>query len=226
MSPVVRADADPDRIARAGLSRVFEPDAAVWDLVDRHGAAGLWQRLRAGGSGLPGPLLARAGPRLAEADPAADLIAAARCGARLVCPGDAEWPPGADAVAGRYPPPIALWVRGVPELAAFLDRSVAVVGSRAASDYGEYVAADFGSGLADRGWTVVSGAAYGIDGAAHRGALAAGVGTVAVLACGVDISYPGAIRLCSIGSLRKACSSASGHPAARRNGCVFWSATA
>jgi DNA processing protein len=46
------------------------------------------------------------------------------------------------------------------------------------------------SGLADRGWAVVSGGAYGIDAGAHRGALAAGGTTVCVLACGVDVAYP------------------------------------
>ena len=71
-------------------------------------------------------------------------------------------------------------------------RSVAVVGARACTPYGEHVAAEIGAGLADRGWTVVSGGAYGIDAAAHRGALAVDAPTVAVLACGVDVAYPAA----------------------------------
>src|SRR5690606_5921617 len=70
------------------------------------------------------------------------------------------------------------------------DRSVAVVGARAASGYGEHVATELGYALATCDLTVVSGAAYGIDGAAHRGALSAGGPTVAVLACGVDVAYP------------------------------------
>jgi DNA processing protein len=69
-------------------------------------------------------------------------------------------------------------------------RSVAVVDARASTAYGEYVASELGLGLAERGWTVVSGGAYGIDGAAHRGALAVDGPTVAVLACGVDVAYP------------------------------------
>src|SRR5690606_37041383 len=69
-------------------------------------------------------------------------------------------------------------------------RSVAVVGARAATDYGVHVATELGFGLADRGWTVVSGGAYGIDAAAHRGALTAGGVTVAVFACGIDNAYP------------------------------------
>ena len=70
--------------------------------------------------------------------------------------------------------------------------AVAVVGARACTPYGEHVAAELASGLGDRGWTVVSGGAYGIDAAAHRGALAVDGPTVAVLACGVDVAYPAA----------------------------------
>ena len=69
-------------------------------------------------------------------------------------------------------------------------RSVAVVGARACTEYGAHMAATLGAGLAERGWVVVSGGAYGVDGAAHRGALGAGGATVAVLACGVDRPYP------------------------------------
>jgi DNA processing protein len=87
-------------------------------------------------------------------------------------------------------PPLALWVRGEARLDELLDRAVAIVGSRASTAYGEHVAGEFGFGLAERGWTVVSGGAYGIDAAAHRGALAAEGRTVAVLACGVDRPYP------------------------------------
>src|SRR5918995_7190276 len=71
-----------------------------------------------------------------------------------------------------------------------VDRSVAIVGSRASTAYGEHVAGELGHQLGERGWTVVSGGAYGIDAAAHRGALAAEAPTVAVLACGVDRPHP------------------------------------
>jgi DNA processing protein len=83
-----------------------------------------------------------------------------------------------------------LWVRGAKRLGKAAGRSVSIIGSRAASAYGMSVAGDIASAVARRGWTVVSGAAYGIDGAAHRGALAADGATVAVLACGVDRAYP------------------------------------
>jgi DNA processing protein len=95
-------------------------------------------------------------------------------GGRLVCPGDAEWP----AESLVWEPerlldaaPLALWVRGPWPLAEVVERSVAVVGARAASSYGLHVAQALGAALSERGATVVSGAAYGIDAAAHRGAL-------------------------------------------------------
>ncbi|MDD9204906.1 DNA-processing protein DprA, partial [Georgenia sp. 10Sc9-8] len=96
----------------------------------------------------------------------------------LVLPGDPGWPGGLDDLGVRRP--FALWVRGP----ARLERpgAVAVVGARAATAYGEHVAAEIAAGLTDRGTTVVSGGAYGIDAAAHRGALATGGPTVAVLA--------------------------------------------
>jgi DNA processing protein len=75
-------------------------------------------------------------------------------------------------------------------LAALCQRSVAIVGSRAATAYGSYMAAELAASLAARGWTVISGGAYGVDGAAHQGALAVPGATVAVMACGIDRAYP------------------------------------
>lgn len=85
---------------------------------------------------------------------------------------------------------MGLWLRGRPSLRIWALRSVAVVGARACTGYGAHMAATLAAGLTERGWVVVSGGAYGIDGAAHRGALGAGGATVAVLACGVDRPYP------------------------------------
>ena len=107
---------------------------------------------------------------------------------RFVCPGDAEWPGQLDDLGDARP--LGLWVRGRPSLRMWALRSVAVVGARACTEYGAHMAATLAAGLAERGWVVVSGGAYGVDGAAHRGALGAGGATVAVLACGVDRPYP------------------------------------
>lgn len=88
--------------------------------------------------------------------------------------------------------PLCLWVLGDPEILNLSEDSVAVVGARAATNYGERMASDIGSTLGQWGIPVISGAAYGIDAAAHRGALAAGGITFAILACGIDIAYPSA----------------------------------
>jgi DNA processing protein len=105
-----------------------------------------------------------------------------------VTPESEEWPCALDDWGPRRP--LALWVSGAGDLAALTRRAVAVVGARACTDYGEHVAAEIAAGLGDRGWTVISGAAFGVDAAAHRGSLAVAGDTVAVLACGVDIVYP------------------------------------
>jgi DNA processing protein len=133
--------------------------------------------------------------RLEGSDPDLDLQQLARSGGGVVLPSDPEWPASRLTWSRSGPalqaPPLALFVRGRPGLAGVVERSVAVVGARAATTYGEHVAAELGLGLADRGCTVVSGGAYGIDGAAHRGALTStGAPTLAVLACGVDVAYP------------------------------------
>ena len=71
-----------------------------------------------------------------------------------------------------------------------MERSVAIVGSRAATAYGSGIATDLAADLVEQGVTVLSGGAFGIDVAAHRGALAGGGPTVCVLASGVDVAYP------------------------------------
>ena len=184
-----------ERLARAALTRIAEPgDVALAALVETHGAQAVLQGLREGRSF--GRQQAGAWRvRLAGYDPATDMAAAERVGARLVCPGDGEWPDrlgdlGRVVAREGGGVPLGLWVRGTGRLAALCDRSVAIVGSRAATAYGLEAATDIAYSVAGQGVTVVSGAAYGIDGAAHRGALAAGAPTVAVLACGVDVSYP------------------------------------
>ncbi|TGA84938.1 DNA-processing protein DprA, partial [Streptomyces sp. MZ04] len=126
--------------------------------------------------------------RAQRAGPARDLAVARDAGVRFICPGEAEWPVQLDDLGDARP--VGLWVRGRPSLRIWALRSVAVVGARACTEYGAHMAAGLGAGLAERGWVVVSGGAYGVDGAAHRGALGAGGATVAVLACGVDRPYP------------------------------------
>lgn len=181
-----------ERLARVALTRILEPGDEVGGRWLREtGAVEVVRRLVEGEERLDGVtparwegLRARAGTARAEDD----LAVARDAGVRFVCPGEAEWPAQLDDLGDARP--VGLWVRGRPSLRIWALRSVAVVGARACTEYGAHMAADLGAGLAERGWVVVSGGAYGVDGAAHRGALGAGGATVAVLACGVDRAYP------------------------------------
>ncbi|MDJ0335679.1 DNA-processing protein DprA [Salinibacterium sp. G-O1] len=132
--------------------------------------------------------LARWTPRLVSGPTIIALRQAARFGVRLRVPGDELWPAG---LADLGPSgPLALWTRGTEEAFASLGRSIALVGARAATGYGEHVTMEASAGLVDRGYAIVSGAAYGIDGMAHRAALASHGQTIAFLAGGVDRFYP------------------------------------
>ncbi|MYT23678.1 DNA-protecting protein DprA [Streptomyces sp. SID7760] len=188
-------DPDPESLARAALTRVLEPgDETGGRWLREHGAVGLI-RLLTGPDGEAATLtgvgearLAGYRRRAALADPRRDLATAARSGGRFIRPGSPQWPTQLDDLGDARP--IGLWLRGRPDLRTWALRSVAVVGARACTPYGAHMAQTLAAGLAERGWVVVSGAAYGVDAAAHRGALASGGATAAVLACGVDVAYP------------------------------------
>ncbi len=113
---------------------------------------------------------------------------ARRAGVVMITPEDPEWPVAVDDLGEHAP--LVLWVRGQVSALARPHSSVALVGARAATSYGEHMSIELSADLAGRGVTIVSGAAYGIDGAAHRAALSAGGTTVALLAGGADRSYP------------------------------------
>jgi DNA processing protein len=179
---------DEDVRARVALSRLFEPaNAELGALVRERGAAKVLAQLRAVDLD-NAKLQASARSRINGLDVDAELAGLDAVDGRIVCPGDAEWPVCLDDLGNRAP--LLLWVRGAAHLASAADEAVAMVGTRAPSAYGVEVATAMATELGDRGWTVVSGGAYGIDAAAHRGALAAGGTTIAVLACGFDVTYP------------------------------------
>lgn len=127
-------------------------------------------------------------PRLQSRVALLSLRQAARYAVRLLVPGDPAWPTGFEDLGPHAP--LALWLRGKESVLATAATSIALVGARAATGYGEHVAMEASAGLVDRGYTIVSGAAYGIDGMAHRAALASSGRTIAVLAGGVDRFYP------------------------------------
>lgn len=182
---------ESERMARVALTHIAEPgDVRLGLLVAGEGPVTALEVVRNGS--FPDPslrdLVSRWSARLAAADPAASLAACEELGGRVVCPGDIEWPSQLDDLGvGR---PHALWVRGDTDLRFGCLRSVSMVGSRAASPYGIRVASELATDLAEKGWMVVSGGAFGIDAAVHRGVLGAGGSTAAVLACGIDVAYP------------------------------------
>ncbi len=199
---------DEERRARALWAAMVEPgDLPAGALVRALGAAAAVELVAAAGRGapdwtalpgLPGPSRMRlvgAARRWASRgeEVCVDALLAdlERVGGRLVVPGDGDWPTGLDDLGDGAP--FALWCRGtLPQGRP----AVAVVGARASTGYGERVAFDLATGLVARGAAVVSGGAYGIDAAAHRGAIAGDGATLVVLAGGVDRGYPaGNVRL-------------------------------
>ena len=200
---------DPSAIARAALTYLAEPaDPALGALLELHEPTEILAAIKAN-QPCADPLCAdpllqpdetparrralaaafsRWRLRLPWLPDDAGLADADRHGIRLVCPGDPQWPARLDELGPARP--YALWLRGPADLRQACERSVSMVGSRAATGYGAYMAGELAADLGERGWAVVSGGAYGIDAAAHRGALAAGAVTIAVLACGVDFPYP------------------------------------
>ncbi|WP_420178284.1 DNA-processing protein DprA [Paenarthrobacter sp. TA1.8] len=205
---------DKERIARAALARLMEPQDSVGlalvravGAVEALGVASgelrtgqtLEQEISSllvdgGGAsswaGLPASLR-RWAPRVADLAPDRDLETMRRLGGRLIIPGDDLWP-GQLADLGLQEP-LCLWWRGQEQQLPSARQTIALVGSRDSTNYGASVTGDLAYGLAQRGYTVVSGGAYGIDAHAHRGALSGGVAsvpTIAVMAGGVDRFYP------------------------------------
>jgi len=205
---------DAERLSRAALARLMEPqDAAGLALVHVCGAvdalriatgqltagAGVEQEITAlladsgsatSWSGL-GASLKRWQPRIPDLAPERDLATMARLGGRLIIPSDDLWPVQLSDLGIQEP--ICLWWRGQEQPLPAADKCIALVGSRDSTSYGASVTGDIAYSLAQRGLTVVSGGAYGIDAHAHRAALAGGSGampTIAVMAGGVDRFYP------------------------------------
>lgn len=175
---------DDERAARIALCKVGEPmDTTIAALVTGVGPAAAWQQV----AGNSGNKYARFAARVADLDLDRIRHVADQLQIRVLIPGDLEWPTGLDDLEL---PPMCLWVRGPADLGASCVRSASVVGARLATSYGEAVAAGLAHDLVGRGFSIVSGGAFGIDAAAHRGALAAGGLTIAAMAGGVDRLYP------------------------------------
>ncbi|SEP72089.1 DNA-processing protein DprA [Arthrobacter sp. OV608] len=206
--------ADPERVARAALARLMEPqDAAglalvqicgavdalriatgqvsagtelereITSLLADSGSATSWSGMAAS--------LRRWQPRIPDLAPERDLATMARLGGRLIIPSDELWPVQLSDLGIQEP--LCLWWRGTEQPLPGAEKCIALVGSRDSTSYGASVTGDIAYSLAQRGLTIVSGGAYGIDAHAHRAALAgasAAVPTIAVMAGGVDRFYP------------------------------------
>ncbi|MBO0855407.1 MAG: DNA-processing protein DprA [Nocardia sp.] len=196
-SPRTTADAEERRLAWMYLSRVLEgPCPALSELISRVGVREAARAVRecALPESLRGPTERRRGVDRVERD----LEVMARIGGRVITPDDDEWPqwrmlglaqldPARDPEAAV---PLVLWARGPLSLRQYTEQALAVVGARCSTGYGEQAAAELAGDMAAAGWTIISGAAFGIDGTAHRAALTVGGNTIAVLACGIDRPYP------------------------------------
>lgn len=201
------------RAAVAALLRIGEPgDGLLTGLVDEVGPIAVLELIRAvaagkssaaeaaeslssivtaaAGGGQLGEAFDRWAVRGEDAQGDRDLDAVHRLDGRLVIPSDDEWPTALSDLGSAAP--LGLWIRGEAKLNAALQRAVAIVGARAASNYGTKCASDLAWDLAARGLTIVSGGAFGIDAAAHRAAIAREGTTIAFMAGGVDRFYPAA----------------------------------
>lgn len=197
LGPEGRDEPEQRLLAWVYLSRVvLGPCAPLTALIDSVGVLEAARAVRE--CRLPQVLRAATATRRAVDLAAEDVERVRRLGGRVVTPEDPEWPawrllglrqlePGRDADGAV---PLVLWVRGPMSLLGASERALAVVGARCSTGYGDRATGEIAGALAAKGWTIVSGAAFGIDAMAHRAALAVGGPTIAVLACGVDRPYP------------------------------------
>lgn len=182
-------------MARIALSMIAEPnDPTTGYVLARHGGV---ETLRLIESDDEVPGLARADvlmwrERLATRTTPGlldQMAQAEQHGFGTLIPADKEWPAGLNDLGERSP--YLLWTRGAASfLTTALSDRATITGSRAATSYGEQIAGELVTGLADEERGVVSGGAYGIEGAAHKSVLAASGQTIAVLANGLDRPYP------------------------------------
>ena len=175
-----------EEIARAKLFAAVEPGSSIFPReVLTYGAREVINRIEAGEY--------KNCEKILTADGEAVLRSCEKIGVQFLTPESKDWP---DSFFELAAPPIALTAKG--DLTLLRERSLAIVGTRNPTNYGLRIAGDFAAGFVDRGWVIVSGGAYGIDAAAHKGALIAEGGTIAVLASGLDIVYPaGHVKLFS-----------------------------
>jgi DNA protecting protein DprA len=170
--------------ARLALFSAIEGGHVFWSQeISTNGAEYVYQKLKA--AGYDSIKYAKLIERVKSADIKAIACSIENTGAEFITPEMEQWPSQLNELAAI---PIGLVVKGEPS--ALKEKSLAIVGTRNPTPYGVRNAGDFAAGFVDREWTIVSGGAYGIDSAAHKGALIAEGSTIAVLAAGIDVAYP------------------------------------
>lgn len=178
-----------DKRALLTLAHIVEPaDSAIALLVAELGAVSAVDLIAAGR--VPARHAQGLRARLTALDLDREMRKAEALGVQVVVRSDPGWPAALDDLGPARP--YALWVKGSADLAELSQRSVAIVGTRDPSSYGQHIARTWTSGLVEDDWIIVSGGAYGIDAAAHRAALDCSGRTICVLASGVDVPYPSA----------------------------------
>jgi len=169
---------------RLALFAHIEPGTSFWGReISERGAAATYDRLL--GGGYDGVKFAQLIEKVISFEAGQGLASIESAGATLLTPSHPDWPQSVDDLEV---PPIALIVKG--DTSILSHRALAIVGTRNPTPYGVRIAGDFAAGFVDRDWQIISGGAYGVDTAAHRGALVAEGRTIAVIASGVDIQYP------------------------------------
>jgi DNA processing protein len=173
-----------ERAQRLALFSAIEGGATFWSReISERGTQAVYERIRS--NGYDSIKHAALVEKVNSFESLAAFQAIEKNGSRFIIPGDSEWPLRLDELEC---PPIGIIVKGNLEILS--NPSLAIVGTRNPTPYGTRIAGDFAAGFVDREWDIVSGGAYGIDSAAHRGALVAEGRTVAVIASGIDLQYP------------------------------------
>jgi DNA processing protein len=173
-----------ERAQRLALFSAIEGGAAVWSReISEKGVQSVFERIR--GGGYDSIKYAALVEKVKSFESPAAFQSIEKAGSHFIIPGDSNWPLRLDELEC---PPIGLIVKGNLEILS--NPSLAIVGTRNPTPYGIRIAGDFAAGFVDREWDIVSGGAYGIDSAAHRGALVAEGRTIAVIASGIDLQYP------------------------------------
>ncbi|CAN1644697.1 Smf Predicted Rossmann fold nucleotide-binding protein involved in DNA uptake [Candidatus Nanopelagicaceae bacterium] len=173
-----------ERAQRLALFSAIEGGAAFWSReISERGVQSVFGRIKADAYDSIKHAALVEKVKSFESAPAFQSIE--KASSHFIIPGDAQWPLRVDELEC---PPIGLIVKGNVE--SLSNPSLAIVGTRNPTPYGTRIAGDFAAGFVDREWDIVSGGAYGVDSAAHRGALVAEGRTIAVIASGIDLQYP------------------------------------